>query len=120
MEAPHGPDAPSAHVCPVDAVVDVIGGKWKLRILWRLSQRTHRYGGLRRAIPEISEKMLYQQLRQLEADGLVRRTAYPEVPPRVDYALTARGRSLVPVLNEVAAWGVQHLADRLARPEPED
>lgn len=110
----------NGYVCPVDAVVDVIGGKWKLRILWRLSQRTHRYGALRRAIPDISEKMLYQQLRQLEADGLVQRTAYPEVPPRVEYALTTRGRSLIPVLNEVAAWGTRHLSDRLAQPQAND
>ena len=113
-------DDANGYVCPVDAVVDVIGGKWKLRILWRLSQQTHRFGALRRAIPNISEKMLYQQLRQLEADGLVRRTAYPEVPPRVEYALTPRGRSLVPVLNEVAAWGEQQLVDRLVRPQPEN
>lgn len=99
--------------CPVDAVLEVIGGKWKMQILWRLVQRTHRYGELRRAIPGITEKMLVQQLRQLEADGLVRRTPYPEVPPRVEYALTERGRTLTPLLSQLAGWGQEHLAERL-------
>jgi len=71
-------------------------------------------------ISDISEKMLYQQLRQLEADGLVRRTAYPEVPPRVEYASTPRSRPLVPVLNEVSAWAAQHLSDRLASPRTDE
>lgn len=103
--------------CPVDAVLGVIGGKWKMLILWNLAQRAHRYGELRRAIPRVTEKMLIQQLRQLEADGLIRREQYPEVPPRVEYSLTERGRTLTPILRQLADWSRAHLAGRLA-PKP--
>lgn len=106
------------HNCPVDAMLDVIGGKWKMPILWTLSQKTHRVGELRRAIPDITEKVLAQQLRQLEADGLVWREEFPEVPPRMEYSLTERGRTLIPVLNRVADWGAQHLSDRVADATP--
>ncbi|OZC01767.1 winged helix-turn-helix transcriptional regulator [Rubricoccus marinus] len=95
--------------CPVTRLVDVIGGRWKVPILWQLSTGTHRYGALRRAIGGISERMLVQQLRALEADGLVARTQYPEVPPRVEYALTERGCSLVPLLQGLAEWSATHL-----------
>lgn len=83
-------------------------------IVWNLSRRTCRYGELRRAIPRITEKMLVQQLRQLEDDGLVHREQYPEVPPRVEYSLTERGRTLTPLLEQLAEWGEEHLAGRLA------
>ena len=106
------------HNCPVDAMLDVIGGKWKMPILWTLSQKTHRFGELRRAIPDVTEKVLAQQLRQLEADGLVWREEFPEVPPRMEYSLTERGRTLIPVLNRVADWGAQHLSDRVADATP--
>ncbi len=102
------------HTCPVDAVLEVVGGKWKMLILWRLMQDQHRYGVLRRAVGGVTDKVLVQQLRQLEADGLVRRTEYAEVPPRVEYALTERGRTLTPLLQQLSDWGEQHLADRLA------
>jgi DNA-binding HxlR family transcriptional regulator len=116
--APRSPRA----VCPVTAVVDLVGGKWKIPLLWHLQRGPLRYGDLRRAIPGISEKMLGQQLQALAADGLVDRTAYPEIPPRVEYALTERGRTLVPALNALAEWGVHHLdgpwhAER--EPEPQ-
>lgn len=95
--------------CPVTAVVDLVGGKWKIPLLWHLQRGPLRYGGLRRAIPGISEKMLGQQLRALAAGGLVERTAYAEIPPRVEYALTERGRALTPALNALADWGLSHL-----------
>lgn len=107
------------HRCPVDAVLEVIGGKWKMLLVWTLVQRPHRYGALRRALPHISEKMLIQQLRQLEADGLVHREQFPEVPPRVEYSLTARGRTLTPILSQLSDWGRTHLADRLAPASPD-
>jgi DNA-binding HxlR family transcriptional regulator len=80
--------------CPVEAAIDVIGGKWKPLILWWLHHRTHRFAELRRLMPGITEKMLTQQLRELEADGIVHRRIYPTVPPKVEYSLTYYGRSL--------------------------
>ncbi|MEM8600435.1 MAG: helix-turn-helix domain-containing protein [Bacteroidota bacterium] len=95
--------------CPVTAVVDLVGGKWKIPILWQLGQGTLRFGELRRALPGVSEKMLAQQLGQLTGAGLVARTAFAEVPPRVEYALTPLGRSLAPALDALATWGATHL-----------
>jgi DNA-binding HxlR family transcriptional regulator len=80
--------------CPVEAAIDVIGGKWKPLILWWLHQRTHRFAELRRKIPRITEKMLTQHLRELEADGIVHRQVYAAVPPKVEYSLTEYGQSL--------------------------
>ena len=80
--------------CPVEAAIDVFGGKWKPLILWWLHQRTWRFAELRRQIPGITEKMLTHQLRELEADGIVLREVYPTVPPKVEYSLTDYGRSL--------------------------
>lgn len=101
-------DAPP-YDCGLDAAVDVIGGKWKVPILWALSERPRRPGELRREVKGISEKMLIQQLRQLEADGLVSRTAYPEIPPRVEYALTRLGKSLHTALLPLGDWGDEHM-----------
>src|SRR5215468_6770759 len=88
--------APAYH-CPVEATLDVIGGKWKVVILFWLKGGTLRPGELRRKIPGISERMLIQQLRQLEAHGVIHREVYPEVPPRVEYSLTEYGRTLGPI-----------------------
>lgn len=85
--------------------VAVFGGKWKLEILWLLSQRMHRFNELRRAIPGVTQHMLTAQLRELESDGMVRRTVHPEVPPRVEYEITARARQLRPVFEAMLAWG---------------
>ena len=104
-----------AHVCPVDAALEVISGKWKMRILWTLTQEPHRYGELHRAIPRVTEKMLAQQLRALCEDGLVHRESYPEVPPRVEYSLTEFGQSLRPVLESMCEWGQTYL-DHTAKP----
>ncbi len=95
--------------CPVEAAIDVIGGKWKALILWWLQQRTWRFAELRRQMPGITEKMLTQQLRELEADGIVARRVYPTVPPKVEYSLTEYGRSLKRALREICAWGRQHM-----------
>ena len=94
----------------IAATIGVIGGKWKLMILWHLAVKTQRYGELRRSIPGITEKMLIQQLRELEADGIVERTAFPTIPPRVEYAFTDYGRTLFPILKTLCAWGQIHLA----------
>jgi DNA-binding HxlR family transcriptional regulator len=95
--------------CPVEAAVDVFGGKWKALILWWLQERTWRFAQLRRQIPGITEKMLTQQLRELEADGIVDRRVYPTVPPKVEYSLTEYGRSLKRALQEICDWGRNHM-----------
>jgi DNA-binding HxlR family transcriptional regulator len=95
--------------CPVEATIDVIGGKWKPLILWWLKERTHRFAELRRRMPGITERMLTLQLRELEADGIVDRRVYPTVPPRVEYSLTAYGHSLKAALEAICDWGRAHM-----------
>lgn len=97
-------------LCGLDAAVSVVGGKWKPLILWALSVEPRRTGELRRELAPISEKMLIQQLRELQRDGVVRREAFPEVPPRVLYHLTEDGRALERALAPLGDWGEQHLA----------
>jgi DNA-binding HxlR family transcriptional regulator len=101
--------------CPVKAAIDVIRGRWKPSILWELNCGTRRFSDLQCAIPEITGQTLTLQLRQLEADGIVARTVYPEVPPRVEYALTAEGRELSAVMDELEKWGEAYLARRAER-----
>jgi DNA-binding HxlR family transcriptional regulator len=98
-----------AYSCPVEAAVDVIGGKWKPLILWWLHERTHRFAELRRKMPGITEKMLTQHLRELEADGIVHREVYPTVPPRVEYSLTEYGLTLKRALRALCDWGRTHM-----------
>jgi DNA-binding HxlR family transcriptional regulator len=98
-----------AYNCPVEAAVDVFGGKWKVLILWWLQQRTWRFAELRRQIPKITEKMLAQQLRELEADGIVERRVHATVPPKVEYSLTDYGRSLKRALRALCDWGRGHM-----------
>ena len=95
--------------CPMEASIDVIGGKWKALILWWLHQNTYRFAELRRLIPGITEKMLIQQLRELEADGIVARRVYATVPPKVEYSLTKYGRSLERALEAICEWGRAHM-----------
>lgn len=94
----------------VEATLDVIGGKWEPIILCHLGNGTLRNGELRRLIPEISQRVLTQQLRELETDGIVARHVYPQVPPRVDYELTVEGRSLRNVLLAMSDWGERRVA----------
>jgi DNA-binding HxlR family transcriptional regulator len=98
--------------CPTEAALAVIGGRWKVPILWTLHSDTHRFGELSRQMPGITQKMLTQQLRELESDGLIHRKVYPEVPPRVEYSLTPLGKSLEPVLRSLAGWGEKFLKQR--------
>lgn len=95
--------------CPVEATLDLIGGKWKALILWHLSQQTLRFNELRKLIPHITQKMLTQQLRELENDGLIVREVYKEVPPKVEYWLSDFGKSITPVLEVMCAWGNEYL-----------
>jgi DNA-binding HxlR family transcriptional regulator len=94
--------------CGLDAALAVIGGKWKPLILFHLAHDTRRYGELKRAIGAVSHKMLIQQLKELEADGLVDRVDYKEIPPRVDYSLTAFGQTLATALVPLCEWGTAH------------
>lgn len=103
-----------AHICPVEAGIELLSGRWKARILWKLYNRTMRFGELRRELAGITEKMLAQQLRELERDELVTRTMYPEMPPRVEYNLSEFGRTLGPVLQALAGWGSDN-RERIAR-----
>ncbi len=93
--------------CPMEATLELIGGKWKSVILFRLSEGTKRFSELQRLLTRITPRMLTQQLRDLERDALVHREVYAEVPPRVEYSLTDTGRTLQPVLGALMAWGEQ-------------
>lgn len=99
----------SLYNCPVEATIDLIGGKYKAIILWHLIEDKKRFSELKRLIPKATEKMLAQQLRDLEADGLVIRTVYPVVPPKVEYSLSDFGKTIVPVLDSMCSWGQSYL-----------
>lgn len=98
---------PKVVKCPAETTIGVIGGRWKVPIVWHLFAGTMRFSELRRAMPNITQKMLTQQLRELEADGVVRRKVYPEVPPKVEYSLTERGLSLRPIVESMCRWAKQ-------------
>lgn len=95
--------------CPVEATIQLIGGKYKAVILWHLMNQTLRYSELHRLMPRATDKMLAQQLRELEGDGLIDRKVYPVVPPKTEYSLTAFGESLAPILDEMCNWGEAYL-----------
>lgn len=98
--------------CGLDATLRIVAGKWKPLILYFLAQGgPTRYGELRRAVRDVSDKMLIQQLKELEADDLVKRTDYKEVPPRVDYSLTSLGFSLAEALVPLCTWGTENMAE---------
>jgi DNA-binding HxlR family transcriptional regulator len=99
------------YTCGIDVTLAVVGGKWKASILWHLAQDTMRFSDLQRQFSDTTRKMLTQQLRELEADGLVHREVYPQVPPKVEYSLTAKGRSIFPILQHMCDWGKHYLQD---------
>ena len=105
--------------CPVRTTLNVLGGKWKLLILSYLLDEARRYGELRRLMPEITEKMLIQELRELETEGIVARTVHQTVPPRVDYSLTEQGQRVQPLFAELLGWGMQYLGRPGGCPLPE-
>jgi len=94
--------------CPVELALDVISGKWKGHILHHLLSNTLRFSELRRLMPQVSQKMLTKQLRELEADGIISREVYPEVPSKVEYSITAYGSTLEPIIVALRAWGIKH------------
>src|SRR5690349_6046652 len=98
--------------CPIAATIAMLGGKWKPMIVHMLAAGTLRFGQIKRRLPAVSQKMLTQQLRELERDGIVRRVVYAQVPLRVEYSLTDRGARLKPILEALYVWGQDHAADR--------
>jgi DNA-binding HxlR family transcriptional regulator len=97
------------HNCPADAAVHVLSGKWKMLILWQLVEKPRRFGELKRSVSGITEKMLIQQLRELEDDSVIHRHDFQEIPPKVEYSLTEHGQKLKPVLDALWQWGCQHI-----------
>ena len=98
--------------CPVEVTIQLIGGKYKAVILWHLMNQTLRYSELHKRMPQATDKMLAQQLRELEKDGLIDRKVYPVVPPKTEYSLTDFGKSLTPILDELCNWGACYLANK--------
>lgn len=96
-------------MCPMVLVQDLLSGKRKLLILWYLSYKTLRFSDLKRNLPDVTQKMLTQQLRSLEEDGLICRTVYPIVPPKVEYSLTELGKKVIPILELMHEYGVEYL-----------
>lgn len=95
--------------CPVEATLDLIGGKWKGIVLFHLMKEIKRFNELRRLVPDITQRMLTLQLRQLEKDGLIKRKIYKEIPPKVEYSLTKLGHTIIPILQLLEQWGTQYV-----------
>ena len=102
--------------CPVEATLDLIGGKYKALILWHLADGTLRFSELNQRIPKATAKMLTQQLRELEAQALIHRQVYPVIPPKVEYSLTQTGCSLMPILVAMRDWGAEYLRSKDQEP----
>jgi DNA-binding HxlR family transcriptional regulator len=99
--------------CPVEAGLDMIGGKWKAIILFRVLEGTRRFNELRRLLPSLTQRTLTNQLRELERDGLIARKVYAEVPPKVEYSITVFGTTLQPVLVALKHWADTHMLPRM-------
>lgn len=100
--------------CPMEVTIGLIGGKWKVLILWHLAEDgTLRFGELKKQFPDVTQKMLTQQLRELERDGLINRRVYAEVPPKVEYSLRELGQTLIPVLYSMNQWGTKYINSSL-------
>ncbi|MFC9893437.1 winged helix-turn-helix transcriptional regulator [Nocardia sp. NPDC127579] len=106
----------SPDVCGMSIAIDVVGGKWKLHLMWVLSVGPQRFGEIRRLLAGVSEKVLAENLRQLEGFGIVHREIFPEVPPRVEYSLTPLGQTLQTALAPLEAWGDEHRHEILGNP----
>lgn len=92
---------------PVELALEKIGGKWKMPILWRLKDKVWRYAELKRSLKKVTHKMLAEQLHELESDGLIKRKVYAEVPPKVEYSLTSKGKKTIPVIDMLRNWGLE-------------
>ncbi|MBL4674739.1 MAG: helix-turn-helix transcriptional regulator [Mucilaginibacter sp.] len=107
----------TAEECPITATIDVIGGKWKPPIIWLLMKNPMRFGELHKTIPGMALKVLSRTLKELEADGIVIRKAYPEIPPRVEYSLSPKGETLRPVMTLMSNWSRQHIMGEVGTEE---
>lgn len=94
--------------CPVETAIDALAGKWKILILWYLKDEKKRFNELQKLLPNVTQKMLVQKLRELEQDGLIHREVYPVVPPKVEYSLNEYGKTIIPILKELYKWGDKH------------
>lgn len=98
--------------CEVESTLKLIGGRWKVLIIRELIFGVKRFGELQRSLPGITQKMLTQQLREMEEDGIIHRQVYPQIPPKVEYSLTPLGESLQPILYAMHEWAIKHLAEK--------
>ncbi|MGD1845403.1 MAG: winged helix-turn-helix transcriptional regulator [Salibacteraceae bacterium] len=98
--------------CPVAHALDIIGGKWSMLVINEIGSETRRFGELKRLIPEISEKMLIQELKRLVSLGILNRKAYPEIPPKVEYSLTKNGQKVLPIIDQVKVFGMRMMEER--------
>lgn len=105
--------------CPVELTIAIIGGKWKIPIIWHLLERPYRYGELKKLFPKVTQKMLTQQLREMESDGIIHREVYTQIPPKVEYSLTPLGESLRQMLDDLCRWGMSYI-DEARRNEAVD
>jgi DNA-binding HxlR family transcriptional regulator len=116
-------DTTNVRLCPAIAFDRIVGGRYKLRILWTLTQGTKRYGEIGRSLlrgtlgKPITPRILSRELKDLEACGLIARKAFPVVPPKVEYSLTERGKTLLPILNEIVVWGMTGIHEEILRDE---
>ncbi|ATH62654.1 MULTISPECIES: winged helix-turn-helix transcriptional regulator [Staphylococcus] len=102
--------------CPVEAVISLIGGKYKPIILWYLLNNTLRFNEIQRLLPQASPKMLSQQLKELQKEGFIEKVIYPEVPPKTEYYMTDYGKTLEHILNEMCNWGEEFMGDYIVKP----
>ena len=108
----------SSQMPGLDATLEMIGGKWKIQILWSLKNKAKRFSDIKEEVQGITQKMLTQQLKEFVRDGLATRKSYPEIPPRVEYKLTDYGKSVIPVLEAMNKWGEIHLAKKFGIEPP--
>src|SRR5574344_1028233 len=98
--------------CPIVYMLNIIGGKWKWLILYRLAEHEClRYGEIKRTMPSITHKVLTQQLKEMESDEIINRKEYYQIPPKVEYSLTEKGKTLIPILNSMKTWGQEHQSE---------
>jgi DNA-binding HxlR family transcriptional regulator len=98
--------------CPVIHFLNLIGNRWKILIIYYVRNQNQRFTNLKNAIPQISRQTLTNQLREMEEDGILHRTVFPEIPPRVEYGLTDLGKSMIPVVNEMSKWGTTNFSNK--------
>jgi DNA-binding HxlR family transcriptional regulator len=94
--------------CPISTAIAIIGGKWKIPVLYNLREKTLRFSEIKKALPQVTQKMLTQQLRELERDGMITRKVYAQVPPKVEYTITPIAKKLEPILDSLCKWGFEY------------